>query len=292
VLLPVLLAVLSQPPVLECRGSVAPTIVLHVHPAGASVDFARLRDELAHEHRTCLYAPGSPPADLNAALARAGEKPPFVFVGTDGDGVAVRSSIASIPLVLLSRAEASVLFPVPLKEAIFDVIEAARTGASLPLIQRDLAGDRHECVDISSRGRLRSDSEFAGRLPRGLELHLSPGEIAGWDLSITRKGSRDDFMWVVTPPFRTAPQRMIGAGYGMTAAQSVQFDRELRFVLNQRDYNAALKVYESELASESKMAKFRALGKGLLMLRFTGHKTAADGSLEWIEFTGRACVPR
>lgn len=99
-------------------------------------------------------------------------------------------------------------------------------------------------------------------------------------------------MWVVTPPFQTAPQRMIGAGYNVTAKQSAQIPRELRFVLNERGYALAALLYELEPASQRKRAKIRALGKGLLWLEFTGHELAPDGTLAWIEFQGRACVPR
>lgn len=98
-------------------------------------------------------------------------------------------------------------------------------------------------------------------------------------------------MWVVTPPFQTAPQRMIGAGYNFTANDSVQMPRVLRFVLNDHDYALAMLLHDFQ-GSTRKLTAFRALGKGLLFLEFTGHQTGRDGALEWIEFRGRACVPR
>lgn len=148
-----------------------------------------------------------------------------------------------------------------------------------------------ECVTFSSKGRLEAGQAFLARLPRGMVLHLTPEET-GWGITITPQGEPlNDYMSVVTPPFQTAPQLMIGAGYGETAAQSAQIDRRLRFAIDERDYALAKLLHDVE-ASEMKLAKFRELGKGALFLDFTGHKTAADGGLEWIEFRGRACVPR
>jgi hypothetical protein len=122
-------------------------------------------------------------------------------------------------------------------------------------------------------------------------LRLTP-EQGGWGITITPEAKpHDDYMALVSPPFQIAPQLMIGAGYHVTADQSAQIDRELRFAINERDYAFARLLHDVP-ASEKKMAKFRALGKGLLHLDFTSHKVAADGTLEWIQFRGRACVPR
>jgi len=140
---------------------------------------------------------------------------------------------------------------------------------------------------------------------RNLEFRLSPHfardqKPHGWSISVGPVAEAGDFLWVVSPPYQTAPQRIIGAGYGLTAAESVQIQRQLYFVLDQSDYDRAAAIVEREPASDTKREKIARLGKGSLDLSITRYKVrtniktpsgAIDG-LEWIEFEGRACVPR
>jgi hypothetical protein len=93
---------------------------------------------------------------------------------------------------------------------------------------------------------------------------------------------------------------MIGAGYGLTARQSTQIQRSLHFVLDHRDYDEAAAIVESEPASDVKQAKLERLGKGSLILTITNYEVRENiktpygdiDGLEWIEFEGRACLPR
>jgi pimeloyl-ACP methyl ester carboxylesterase len=296
-------------PALDCRGNGAVTVVFEHAPSEVDL-FSRLRNDVAHEQRTCIITAAGG-KDLHALFATAREKPPFLFVVTSaGSGPAAgyalrhRENVMGLVVIgpdagapagarvaIVPRDPSRVLTEVAAGDAIFDIIEAARRGTSLPLTMRDLLIGAGECVDFSSRGRLKADVPFEVRLPRGMVLRLRP-ERATWGIDVSPESRpRDDYMSVVSPPFQTAPQMMIGAGYGVTAAQSVQIDRELRFAINERDYAFARLLHDVP-ASEMKMAKFRALGKGLLHLAFASHKVAADGTLEWIQFRGRACVPR
>ncbi|MCU0251868.1 MAG: hypothetical protein MUE61_16835 [Vicinamibacterales bacterium] len=166
------------------------------------------------------------------------------------------------------------------------------------------ASDR-ECVTFASHGRLQHGLDFSVPLPRGLELRLSSERAVddlsdSWDILVKEALGTEDFLWVVSPPFRTAPHRMIGAGYGLTARESVQIQRDLRFVLNRAAYEAAVKIVETEPAGTAKMAALERLGQGTLTVRITGyevhegikHSWGTSDGLEWIEFEGRACVPR
>jgi len=150
------------------------------------------------------------------------------------------------------------------------------------------------CLSFASAGRLLSGRSYVAQLPRGLELHLRSGDDDyGWDMTVTRPGGTTDYMWVVSPPYRTAPQRKIGPGYGLTASESASLDRDLRFVLNDLEYAAAVKIVNDEPASAEKMAKIEAMGRGRLSIhvdRFALRPNAP--ALDWIEFTGEACVPR
>jgi hypothetical protein len=162
---------------------------------------------------------------------------------------------------------------------------------------------RQNCVEFSSNGRLDSGKSFVTKLPLGLELTLEEDGDAGWDIRVGRpEDSGYDYVWVVTPPFQTAPHRKIGPGYGRTARESVAIERKLSFVLNDTDYAAALDVVRgirAISASPERIAELNRLAKGNLTIKVTkfGLRKAADEhnfdeALDWIELTGEACVPR
>jgi hypothetical protein len=158
-----------------------------------------------------------------------------------------------------------------------------------------------KCIRFSSEGRLRHDAPFTAAFPNGLELRLHPDGDFGWDIAVRRRvGSTVDYMWVVSPPFQTSPQRKIGPGYGLSAHESASFARDLRFVLTDADYEAAVKIIRENQASPEKMAAIDQLGKGTLSIeiaRFGLRSVQGPGgvraeALDWIEFKGEACVPR
>ena len=100
-------------------------------------------------------------------------------------------------------------------------------------------------------------------------------------------------MWVVSPPFQTAPHRQLGPVYGLSARESMAFVRELRFVLTDDAYQAALKIVQEEVASPDKLAKLEQLGKGRLtmdVVRFgirpSARAVPLSEALDWIEFKG------
>jgi hypothetical protein len=177
-------------------------------------------------------------------------------------------------------------------------------GLLLSVASQLSASDR-ECVTFWSHGRLQHGLGFSAPLPRGLELRLSPERAAdnlsySWNILVKEPAGTDDFLWVVSPPFQTAPHRMIGAGYGLTARESVQIQRGFRFVLNQAAYEEAVQIVQTEPAVPAKLAKLERLGQGILALRITAYELregikrwhGTHDGLEWIEFDGGACVPQ
>ena len=92
-----------------------------------------------------------------------------------------------------------------------------------------------DCVAISSHGRLNAGADFVQSLPASLDLRLRADGSYGWGISVVPRGGERDYVWVVSPPYQTAPHRSFGPVYGLTATQSAQFERELRFVLNAAD---------------------------------------------------------
>jgi len=155
-----------------------------------------------------------------------------------------------------------------------------------------------DCVQFQSPTRLAAGTPFRAALLRGLELRLSEG----WDISVGPVGDvAADYLWVVSPPLRTAPHRMIGAGYGLSARESAQLERPLRFVLTRADYDAARAAIDDARAAEQTLRELDRLGRGTLSFVITDYRIRdnvqlADGrttdAFEWIMFKGQACVPK
>jgi len=158
------------------------------------------------------------------------------------------------------------------------------------------------CVKFSSPGRLSAGTLFKLPVAPDLELRLRPDGDSGWQVTVgPRRGGSADYLWVVSPPFQTAPHRVIGAAYGVTARQSAQLERRFRFVLNAADYETARKIVNTEQAGETKLATLNALGRGTMRLRITDFRIrehvrnragAGIDAFEWIRFAGEICVPR
>ena len=160
---------------------------------------------------------------------------------------------------------------------------AARQGAS------------DDCVQFQSPPRLSAGTPFRAALLHGLEFRLSDS----WDISV---GPADeptmDYLWVVSPPLQTAPHRMIGPGYGLTARQSARIQRPLRFVVTRADYDAARAAIELRSAEET-LKRMDQLGRGRLSFVITDFQvrdvTLAGGrqrdAFDWITFKGEACAP-
>jgi hypothetical protein len=153
-----------------------------------------------------------------------------------------------------------------------------------------------DCVLFQSPTRLAAGTPFRTALLRGLEFRLS----AGWDISVgPAEEPTMDYLWVVSPPLRTAPHRMIGPGYGMTARESARIERPLRFVLTRADYDAARAAIDLASAGET-LTRLEGLGRGHLSFAITDYrirdKMLPDGrqgdAFEWITFKGEACVPK
>ena len=153
-----------------------------------------------------------------------------------------------------------------------------------------------DCAGFQSPGRLPAGTAFRAPLVRGLEFRLS----ADWDISVGPVNEpMMDYLWVVSPPLRTAPHRMIGAGYGLTARESARINRPLRFVVTRAQYTAARAAIDLESAAET-LKRLDQLGVGRLSLTITDFQIRdirlPDGrhgdAFEWITFKGEACVPK
>ena len=88
-----------------CSGSGSPTVILEAGASSFAIDWSLVQPEIARRTRVCAYdragsgwsqpraevdTPARIVRDLHAALAAAGEKPPYVLVGASMGGVYVR----------------------------------------------------------------------------------------------------------------------------------------------------------------------------------------------------------
>jgi hypothetical protein len=145
---------------------------------------------------------------------------------------------------------------------------------------------QQDCVPFKSPAKLRAGSEFRTTLFRGLELRLSKS----WEISVGPIRDDTDYLWLVSPPLRTAPQRTLGKGYGLSAAESATINRTLHFVLNRTDYDAALQSHSLEDAGQT-LNVLDKLGRGLLLLYVDKYELDGE-NFRWISFHGEACAPR
>ncbi|GMV21562.1 MAG: hypothetical protein AMXMBFR57_15110 [Acidimicrobiia bacterium] len=155
-------------------------------------------------------------------------------------------------------------------------------------------------MPFQSAGRLAAGTSFRSDLLLGLEFRLTAERTwPAWHISVGPKGQPDlDYLYVVSPPLQTAPHRVIGPAYGMSARDSLKIERPLRFVLTQADHAAA--VAATTLQSEETLKRLAVLGKGRLFLQITDHKIRdivrpagePGDAFEWITFTGEACIPK
>jgi pimeloyl-ACP methyl ester carboxylesterase len=88
-----------------CSGTGSPTVILEAGASAFAIDWSLVQPEIARRNRVCSYdragsgwsqprgevdTPARIVRDLHAALAAAGEKPPYVLVGASMGGVYVR----------------------------------------------------------------------------------------------------------------------------------------------------------------------------------------------------------
>lgn len=153
-----------------------------------------------------------------------------------------------------------------------------------------------DCVSFKTPGRLAAGQSFTAPIGRGLEIRLIGESRGAWSITAGPSGTSDDYLWVVSPPFRTAPHRMIGSGYGIQAVESARLSpRRFRFVTSPREYNDARQLAEKAMRDASgriTVTDIERKGNGSLELSIIEFGSADAERLTWIRVSGRACQPR
>ena len=95
-----------------------------------------------------------------------------------------------------------------------------------------------QCAAVTLRISLKAGDTFQ-RPINGLTFRVratkDAGSCYGWWFFL-EDAAGHDFIYPVNPPLRFNPSQLLGCGYGESAQQILKWDRELRFVLDQADY--------------------------------------------------------
>jgi len=173
------------------------------------------------------------------------------------------------------------------------------------------------CLQLSVRGEVSGGHQFSQAISRNLTFNLVPTK-SGWTIEIAPQGVNgagpSEYIWVVTPPYRSSSPRYLDTSYGVSAEEAVhETPRSFNFVLNEVQYQQASRLVDlaissyplsdhrsqEELEKESRDAaaalmKFPVSVGQLLILdsRITSTKDSKDsGSLDWIKFEAILRVP-
>jgi hypothetical protein len=148
-----------------------------------------------------------------------------------------------------------------------------------------------DCVRFLT-AQLSSGRSFSAPLQHALELRIT-SSAGGWQIAVGPKDDPTaDYLAPISPPYRAALHLRIGAGYGLTAADSLDITpRELRFVLSRRDAQLAWDIASAALLGDMQRWKDMAkLTTGTLTLRISDSRLDGD-AVDWVTLAGEACVP-
>ena len=100
--------------------------------------------------------------------------------------------------------------------------------------------------NIHFAGQLSRGDKFRKEISKELAFVLvpntsDPGAISGWTITVAPLSDHpsecDDFVWVVTQPYRSYNARYLDTSYGTTAEEAMKYSpREFNFVLNCPDF--------------------------------------------------------
>ena len=165
------------------------------------------------------------------------------------------------------------------------------------------------CHKIALKGELASGDRFEKPIGGGLVFRLDPerlgpdGKLNGWGITLVpSRGSDKDQIYPVTPPLRFNGTQTLGPSYGEDAKTSLQRPHEMRFLLNQQDYERiwplltnALWPYSAPRPDEAGAEYTTALQRlttGLLQLTVTDYAIDPDtGAIQHIRFQAEFAAP-
>jgi hypothetical protein len=156
-------------------------------------------------------------------------------------------------------------------------------------------------------GEVARGQEFRKSLGGGLAFRLEPND-SGWTITVIPERAVDaqcqDYVWVVTPPYRSSNARVINTDYGVKADEALKWSpRDFAFVTNcddiRREGERVDRVLWPANYSEDEVRKAMerlgtsSLGKGSLEIQDS--TVASDGKLgriDRIKFKVTITVPK
>jgi hypothetical protein len=97
---------------------------------------------------------------------------------------------------------------------------------------------KESCQAISFSASLDVYDDFTQELGSGLVFRLKAFKAPGWSIDVVPSRTPDnDYVYPANPPLRFNGNQTLGAGYGEDAKTSFGHPHEMRFLLNQPDYD-------------------------------------------------------
>lgn len=160
-----------------------------------------------------------------------------------------------------------------------------------------------QCAAVTLRISLKAGDTFQRRI-NGLTFRVratkDAGSCYGWRFFL-EDAAGHDFIYPVNPPLRFNPSQLLGCGYGESAQQLLKWDRELRFLLDQADYEHFDPLVEKALwpynapnpahAAEDYLTALAKLRTGLLRLKILSSDVAPDGAVRSAELEVELIAP-
>ncbi len=156
------------------------------------------------------------------------------------------------------------------------------------------------CNVVTFDVALNADDRFERRINSLTFKIASLQDHWGWTFSLENSAGRD-FIYPVNLPLRFNASQTLGRGYGYSARESLKYGRELRFLLNQSDYdrlgpllNYALWPYSAPRPVSAADEYLTALSKirtGLLRVEVLRSDVAADDAVRSAEFQIQFIAP-
>src|SRR5205085_8914863 len=113
------------------------------------------------------------------------------------------------------------------------------------------------CRQTEFSGYVKGGEAYTHEMNSKLEFRLTPLKNNwGWTISVSPKGSTDDWTFPVTAPIRTGEGQLLGTGYGSTAREKLRYPASVQFVLTESAFRRYSKLtYETLESSRVEAAK-------------------------------------
>ena len=179
-----------------------------------------------------------------------------------------------------------------------------------------LGQDKRQCTQMVFGGEVNAGEKFTRDIGNSLNFRLDPLKgSAGWEFEIGPNSAApnewDQYVYVLTPPYRNSSAREVNTGWGVTAQDAVRRQRQFWFLISRKDAPAAVTAIDEVLWPKSEQEQTLALQKLASLPAGTGEFTILEskitpgtpvpgysdcqheqcGEIHWIKFRVTLTVP-